>query len=190
MRAGQLSVHEMTYTGFFAVLIAVGAFIKITIPIQPFPMHFTLQFFFVLLSGFLLGGRLGGLSVCTYLLIGLAGVPIFAEGGGLAYLVRPTFGFLIGFAAAAWVTGTLSRRIPGNSMKGLVFAAFWGMMAMYVCGAVYFYVVSNYVIHMTVGWRVVLVNCFLLTVGGDFVLCVLASWAARRLRMEGLGLGG
>lgn len=75
---------------------------KITIPVQPFPMHFTLQWFFALLAGLLLTPKLAFTSVFTYLLIGLLGVPVFAAGGGPAYLIRPTFGFLLGFAAASY----------------------------------------------------------------------------------------
>ena len=46
---------------------------------------------------------------------------------------------------------------------------------------VYFYVCSNYVLHVLVSWRLVFINCFLLTVGEDFILCVLAAMLAKRL---------
>ena len=52
IRGQRTTAHEIAFTGLFAALIAVGAFIKINIPVQPFPMHFTLQFFFVLLAGY------------------------------------------------------------------------------------------------------------------------------------------
>ena len=93
--------RELAISGLFAALIAAGAFIKITIPVQPFPMHFTLQWFFVLMAGFLLGSRVAAASVGTYLLIGLLGVPVFAAGGGIGYIVRPSFGYLLEFIAAA-----------------------------------------------------------------------------------------
>ena len=66
----------------------VGAFLKITIPVQPVPMHFTLQFFFVLLAALLLGSKRAFASVLTYLVIGLCGIPVFATGGGPAYLLN------------------------------------------------------------------------------------------------------
>ena len=75
-------VQTLTLCGLFTALVAIGAFIQITIPVQPLPMHFTLQFYFALLAGFILGGKHGSLSVGIYLLIGLCGVPIFAAGGG------------------------------------------------------------------------------------------------------------
>lgn len=57
-----------------------------------------------------------------------------------------------------------------------------GLLIYYGFGAVYFYLISNYVIAMPVGWKVVLVNCILITIGEDFILCVLAVMVAGRLR--------
>lgn len=182
MRERTISMESMVLCGMFAALTAAGAFIKISIPVQPFPMHFTLQIFFVLLAGFLLGSRLGAVSILSYLMVGLAGVPVFAAGGGPAYLVRPTFGFLLGMVAAAYVTGVIAERLRSERFFCLLLAAACGLLAQYVCGMVYFYFISNFVIGMPVTWGIVLVNCFLLTIGEDFVLCILASILAMRLR--------
>lgn len=176
--------RELVLCSLFAALVAVGAFIKISIPIEPFPMHFTLQLLFSLLAGFLLGCKLGLISVGVYLILGLSGVPVFAAGGGLSYLVRPTFGFLLGLALAAFVTGWLMKKCVRQSFGSMLLASTAGMMAYYVSGIVYFYVISNFVIHMPVTWPVVLVNCFLLTVVPDFILCVLSTLLAKRLRPE------
>ena len=151
-RSQALTTREMAQIGLFTALIAAGAYIKINIPVQPFPMHFTMQFLFVLLAGFLLGARRGAICVGIYLAVGLSGIPVFAAGGGPAYLIRPTFGFLL------------------------------GMMAYYVSGMVYFYGISNYVIHMPISWKLVVINCFLITVVEDFLLCVMAAFLAKRIR--------
>lgn len=181
IRNRYLTTRNMALCSLFSSLITTGAFIRIVIPIQPFPMHFTVQFFFVLLAGFLLGWRQGLTSVCIYLVLGLLGVPIFAAGGGPAYLIRPTFGFLIGFAFASVITGKISAsgRI---SIGWYLFSAFWGMIAMYLSGMAYFYIISNFVINMPVTWKVVFVNCFLMTAGGDFILCIMAAAMAVRLK--------
>lgn len=181
MREKRWSVRDLAYGGLFTALIAVGAFIKITIPVQPVPMHFTLQFFFVLLSALLLGSRRSLLCVGTYLIIGLCGLPVFATGGGLSYLLKPTFGFLIGFAAAGYLTGRVYELKRRAMFPWLLFSAVWGLAADYACGMIYFYICSNYVLHVAVGWRLVFINCFLLTVGEDFILCVLAAALAKRL---------
>lgn len=184
------TIRDLAFCGLFAALIAVGAFIKITIPVQPVPMHFTLQFFFVLLAGLLLGARRALASVSTYLIIGLCGIPVFASGGGPSYLLKPTFGFLIGFAVGAYLVGLVYEKIRKRTFGWLLFAAFWGLVADYACGMIYFYVCSNFVLNVAVSWKVVFVNCFLLTVGEDFVLCILAAMLAKRLIPAVEGMGG
>jgi biotin transport system substrate-specific component len=54
----KLNTRELTITGLFAALIIIGAFLKIDIPLPLYTMHFTLQWFFVMMAGFLLGSRL------------------------------------------------------------------------------------------------------------------------------------
>ena len=87
----KLKTKELTTCALFAALIAVGAFIKIDIPLPMYTMHFTLQWFFVLMAGFLLGAKLASLSVIVYLCIGLVGVPVFAAGGGPTYILSRIF---------------------------------------------------------------------------------------------------
>ena len=88
---------NLVLSSLFVSLIAVGAFIKIPLPVVPF----TLQFLFTMMAGLLLEGKLGAASVGIYILIGLFGLPVFAEGGGPAYILKPGFGYIIGFAAAS-----------------------------------------------------------------------------------------
>ena len=74
------------------------------------------------------------------------------------------------------------RGRPGAGTAWDLFSAFWGMMAYYVSGMVYFYGISNYVIHMPISWKLVVINCFLITVVEDFLLCVMAAFLAKRIR--------
>lgn len=117
-----------------------------------------------------------------YLAVGLSGIPVFAAGGGPAYLIRPTFGFLLGFVFAAWITGKLSSLLPGSRYCLGSVQCLLGVMAYYVSGMVYFYGISNYVIHMPISWKLVVINCFLITVVEDFLLCVMAAFLAKRIR--------
>lgn len=179
----RISTRDVVFGGLFVALMAVGAFIKIMLPIGPFQVTFSLQFFFALLAGFLLGAKLGALSVTAYLILGLVGLPIFAHGGGPAYLMKPTFGFLIGFVAAAFVAGLVANRQEKVRVPQLILAAFLGEMAYYLCGLVYYYIMFNFVLTngLTIGIRELLTVWFLSTVVPDFVLCVLAALAARRM---------
>ncbi len=128
-----LSVKNQILCAMFAALIAVGAFIRIPVPYMD---YFTLQFFFVLMAGFLLGDKLGAISVSCYILIGLLGVPVFAAGGGIGYVLRPSFGYLIGFAFAAFVTGKLSRKMS-VSFNHYFLAALAGFAVTYLIGIIY-----------------------------------------------------
>ena len=96
-----LNIQKMVLTALFVALTAVGAFIRIPTAW----VSFTLQILFVFLAGILLGPGWGALSQLIYVLLGLIGVPIFTGGGGLSYVFQPSFGFLLGYIAAAAVTG-------------------------------------------------------------------------------------
>lgn len=177
-----LSIRELTAGGLFAALIAVGAFIKITLPTEPIPMHFTLQWFFVLLAGLMFDKRLAGVSVGVYLLIGLAGVPVFASGGGPSYVLRPGFGYLLGFAAAAYIMAWLCGRLGTLKFLKLLLVSMAGLLVYYAIGMAYYYVVCRFLIFQEVTWRILLINGFLLTAGADLALCVAAVGVAVKLR--------
>ncbi len=94
--------------------LALAASAKLQVPLGPVP--FTMQTYVVLVLGALLGKRLAGASVALYLLEGLAGLPVFASGGGLAYLTSPSFGYLVGFLPAAILVGHFTERGFGRTV--------------------------------------------------------------------------
>lgn len=118
----------------FAVMTALGAYVRIPLPWTPIPI--TLQTLFVSLAGATLGPVFGPASQGLYLAAGAAGVPLFAGGlGGLAYLLGgPTTGYLLGFVPATVCTGWLIRRreTPGILWTLLSMAA--GTLTLYACG--------------------------------------------------------
>lgn len=116
----------------FALLTTLGALVQI--PIGPVPI--TLQVLFVLLSGLVLGSRLGALSQIEYLAIGFAGAPVFAQGkSGLVALLGPTGGYLIGFVAGAFVAGLIAESISNPGRIRLFIAGLLGTAAIYFSGA-------------------------------------------------------
>ncbi|MHB8764918.1 MAG: biotin transporter BioY, partial [Deferrisomatales bacterium] len=98
------------------------------------PVPFTLQPLVVFLAGAVLRPKLALASQLVYLAVGLVGLPVFAKGGGPAYVLQPTFGFLVGFAAAAWVTSLVARPERGGGMVRTALGLTLGLAAMYGCG--------------------------------------------------------
>lgn len=98
----------------FAVATALSA--KIALPIPGTPVPFTFQPLLVMLAGVLLGARLGAASQLLYLAAGAVGFPVFAAGGGVAYLLGPTGGYLLAYPAAAWVGGAVVRPGAGRAL--------------------------------------------------------------------------
>ena len=170
--------RDMILCALFAALVAAGAFIRIPVPVVPFP----LQFLFTCLAGSLLGSRRGMISVLVYLALGLVGLPIFAEGGGIWYVLKPTFGYLIGFAVGTFVTGRMIERARELTLGRLLAANFAGLGLVYLLGMVWCYIISNYVLGTPLGIWPLFLYCFLLAVPGDICLCVLAAILTKRLR--------
>ncbi|MDD6039040.1 MAG: biotin transporter BioY [bacterium] len=178
----KLTTKEITVCGMFSALIAVGAFLRIDIPMPLYTMHFTMQWFFVLMAGMLLGVKLGTMSVIVYLCIGLIGIPVFAAGGGPAYVFRPGFGFLLGFVFAAWVMGLIVKKMNATGFSSMLLASVTGLVIYYCMGAVYFYLIKNLYVGEAVSWKVVIVQYCLITVLPDFILCVLASLLSVKIK--------
>jgi biotin transport system substrate-specific component len=132
-------LKRMVYAALMAALTAAGAYIAI--PIGPVPI--VLQNLFIMLAGLLLGGRWGLISVGVYLLAGAVGLPVFAGGtGGAGKFVGPTGGYLLGFAAAAFLVGVISERGNGRvSMDVLAMVA--GTLVIYVFGVSWLKVVTG-----------------------------------------------
>jgi biotin transport system substrate-specific component len=113
----------------FAALTAAGA--QIEIPHAPVP--YTLQTFFVLLAGALLGPRVGALSMLAYLGAGALGMPVFSSFGfGVARLFGPTGGYLLAFPAAAFIVGALAGAKP--SLGRLVVSMAAALVVVFACG--------------------------------------------------------
>jgi biotin transport system substrate-specific component len=120
----------------FAGATALGA--RLEIPHEPVP--YTLQTLIVLLAGAFLGARNGAISQVLYLVVGLAGAPVFAGGSfGVARLLGPSGGYLLAFPAAAAVTGFLVRK--HSSLLVSFLAMFAGLFVIFTSGTFHLYAV-------------------------------------------------
>lgn len=173
-----LTVRDIAQIGVFTALTAIGAFI--TIPAVPVPI--TLQTFFALMSGMLLGSRKAMLSQIAYVLLGLAGLPILAGfSGGLQTVMKPSFGFLIGFIPAAYLTGKIAEG-SWTTVRGLTMAALAGTLCMYVFGLPYMYYILNIVLSKNMSLYSVLKAGMLLFIPGDTIKAAVAIYLAKKLK--------
>jgi biotin transport system substrate-specific component len=116
----------------FTLLIVLGAFVYIPLPFTPVPI--TMQVFFVLLAGLMLGGRSGTMSVLLYILAGTMGFPIFAGAvGGIARILGPTGGYLLGFLLAPGIIAFLYNRLH-KGLFAMVLSLVAGVFTIYCCG--------------------------------------------------------
>ncbi len=173
----KLSTRDLTLCALFAALVAVGAFIKVPVPFVPF----TLQTFFVSLSGMILGARLGAVSVGVYIVVGLMGVPVFTGGGGIGYVLMPTFGYIIGFCIASYVTGKIVHNGKPITVKRLTIAGFVGLGIVYAIGVTYFYIIRTFYLGNPISIADLLFYCFLVTIPGDAVFTVVAAVVSKRV---------
>jgi biotin transport system substrate-specific component len=154
------SLRIYILASLFAALTAASAFIKLPTPWVPL----TLQTLFVYLSGLLLGPWGGALSQLLYLVIGLAGLPVFTGGCGPTYVLYPTFGYLVGFIPASFVMGLFAER--GGYVRPAL-GALMGILVIYLFGVPYLYFSVNYLLGKEMAFLSALKIGFLVPVAGD-----------------------
>ncbi|MCX7773421.1 MAG: biotin transporter BioY [Clostridia bacterium] len=173
----KLSVKDIAQVALFAALTAVGAFMKIPVPVVPF----TLQVFFVALAGVLLGSKKGALSQLVYVITGLAGFPVFTQGGGLGYVLKPTFGYLIGFILGAYLIGLLTERMKTKTVLKIFLSILAGLGVIYLLGVAYLYLINNYYVGKSFSLWLSIYYGFILCIGGDLVSSFVASILCSKL---------
>ena len=166
----KISAKDLTLVALFSALIAVGAFIKIPFLLVPI----TLQTLFIVLSALVLERKLAVLSVIVYIMIGLVGFPIFANGGGINYIFSPTFGYLVSFIFATYF-------ISSYKEKNIYISTAIGMLIIYFLGMIYF-IFIQYVLNGKVYLiSYLFYNLFLVFLPGDILSCVVAIIGYRKI---------
>lgn len=123
----------------FSLLMALAAQLKVYLG----PVPITGQTFVALLTGALLGSRLGAAAMIVYLVEGAVGLPFFAGGGGLAHLFGPTGGYLVAFPAAAFVTGAFAEHGWDKRFATAASAMGIGSLVILASGWAWFALVTN-----------------------------------------------
>ena len=125
---------------FGTLLLTISS--KVQVPFWPVPM--TMQTFIVFIIGMAYGWRLAFFTLVAYLIEGAMGLPVFAKGGGLLYLIGPTAGYLYGMAIAAGVIGFLAERSYNDSYIKSLISLIIGTIIIFVLGVGYLGSVIGY----------------------------------------------
>jgi len=159
-------LYDIAWIAGGSLFIALSAQVAIPLPFSPVPI--TGQTLAVLLTGALLGSRRGSLCLLAYLAEGISGLPVFAGGmAGPARLVGPTGGYLVGFIAAAFLTGLLAERGWDRRVRTTLLAMLLGNAAIYAFGLPW--------LARFVGGERVLALGLLPFIPGDFLKLILAT---------------
>lgn len=171
---------QLVQTSMFAALMMVGANISSFLIIGGVPI--TLQTFFAILAGLLLGKRLGAIAMLVYALIGLAGLPVFARfSGGVDTILSPTFGFIVSFIFVAYIAGYIVEKYPKKlgfvvaALAGTAFNYLFGTNWMYAAYKLWFAAPDAFSYKMAWAWMAV-------PLPKDLLLAVLAGLFGYRLR--------
>ena len=155
-----MRTKQLVLTALFAALTAIGAFLKIQIPVEGIPA-ITLQFFFTAMAGVLLGAKYGAISQAVYVLLGLVGLPIFTMGGGFSY-------------------GTLCKN--AKSFWPMALGILAGLAVLYLIGTPYMGLILNLYLGKGMSvWQIVRAGC-LLYLPGDVLKIVVCTALCLALR--------
>ncbi|MFL6559759.1 MAG: biotin transporter BioY [Bacillus sp. (in: firmicutes)] len=186
----RLRALDLTLVGMFVALMAIGANITSFVPFMVIgTVPITLQTFFAILAGAILGSRLGSIAMIVYMLVGFAGVPIFAKfGAGPSTIFSPTFGFILSYIFAAFIIGKIVEK--KKTLATFILASLIGMAVNYFFGTNWMYFVyklwaaapEGFTYKMAWLWMV-------LPLPKDIILAVLAGIMAHRLEKSVLSKG-
>lgn len=173
----KISTKDLTLIPIFTVLTAIGAFIKIPIGFVPV----SLQSVMVVLSALLLGKK-AVYAQLLYVFLGLIGFPIFTGGGGIGYIFYPTFGYLLGFIAAAYVMGILRDQLREYKFSSLFLITLVGLLIIYTLGVTYLFLIRNvYLSDQPMAFASALKFGALLFLPMDLLWCAFGAFLSLRL---------
>jgi biotin transport system substrate-specific component len=152
---------------FTVILCSLILVLSAKIKVDLYPVPMTLQPLAILMISMLCGRNIAVATVSLYLFQGMIGLPVFAYGGGLPYLMGPTGGFLFGFLVAALIVGELADRGWGKVLFKSVFTMMLGMLIIYLFGIMQLSIIKGFEFALLKGMQPFII--------GDLYKLILAS---------------
>ncbi len=165
-------------TALIIALITIGA--RIQIPL-PYFDYYTLQFTFVLLAAVLLPPLYALGAMATYLGMGLLGIPVFAAGGGISYIVRPSFGYLIGFMVCIGVLSYIYRRFTIHTKLQYFLLNCVGIVIVYTFGLSYKTAILYWYLNQAIDPQLLFSATFAFDIPADIIMVALLALIEHRI---------
>lgn len=129
-----MNIKALVCCGLFSAIIAITSWIAV-----PFAVPFTMQTFGIFCALLILGGKLGTISTAVYVLLGIAGLPVFAGfQGGIGIILSPLGGFIIGFIALGIVYFLITKLFGGNKLSVQIISLVTGLLVCYTTGILWY----------------------------------------------------
>ena len=174
-----LKSKKIVMTGLLTAVIIISGFIKI--PMYPVPvsaLFLTVNFIALTFSR-----KISFLSILIYLCVGLAGVPVFAGGGGIGYVLSPSFGYIIGFILICIYNDELKKiNVFNNNLffKKLLLSII-NMFVIYLFGSLHGYIILGFYLKSPIDIYYILLYYVGIFIPGDLLASVLSSYISKRL---------
>lgn len=131
-----MKIKDICMMGIMLAILIICS--KISFNIGPIPI--TLQTFAVIILSFILKLKKALIIFGVYIVMGLIGIPVFSGGGGYAYVLKPSFGFIIGFLLSSFVSGI---KIKDDSLIFYIIKGLLGLLIIDVVGIIYMIIIMN-----------------------------------------------
>ena len=173
-----MKTRKLAMTSVMAALMCLAGML---LHWSPGLVPFSILPVFVLMSGIILGAEYAAMAMLAYLVLGLFGLPVFSTApyGGLGYILKPTFGFLLGYVAAAYIVGRVYRE---GSLWRAIAGVLAGLVTLYLFGLIYLYIILHWVLHRPTSVAGVLMIGFVpLLFMGDLIKAGIAVWIGQEV---------
>ena len=173
-----MNTRKLAMTSVMAALMCLAGMMVHWV--SPALVPFSVLPVLVLMSGLILGAEYAAMATLVYLVLGLFGLPVFSTApfGGFGYILKPTFGFLIGNVAAAYVVGRVYRK---GSLKWAIIGVLAGIATLYLFGLSYLYIILQWVVHSPTSIAGVIMIGFVPFILGDLIKAAIAVWVGQEV---------
>lgn len=170
-----MKIKDLCFMVVFLSLLIISSKISIEIGI----IAITLQTFAVSITSYLLKWKKAAIVFLTYIIMGLVGIPVFSTGGGYYYILKPSFGFIIGFFVSAFITGS---NIFSNSKIAFFLKGIIGLLVIDIIGMIYMFIILKFYLQSENANIVFILQAgFLPFIVKDLISVVLAGLISLRL---------